>query len=212
MKQLLLVFSFFLLINLSGTASATFLIDFEDGIEGSPVNDIAGINFQSFNGFSPRYGDSRTGRYSTTSDDLGYGSGQFHHNGNLWLWAGSGADARGVKLYFTNDDGTWFQTGYSSMSSFYIDAYLTDGSVVTASSAANTGAPMDFLRIDAAAGSFIDYVVLHDSGNMWLADDMSGDTSGVGPTPTVPEPTTAILFGIGLLRFAGVPRKKQQSS
>jgi len=210
MKQLLLVFSFFLLINLSGTASASFLIDFEDGTDDFLVNDIAGVDFQNFNGLEPIYGDSSTGKYATTSDDLGYGSGPFHHNGNLWLWAGPSADARGVKVNFTNDDGTWFQTGYSSMSSFYVDAYLTDGTKVTVSGVANRGTSMDFLRVDATVGTFIDYVVLHDSGNMWLADDMSGDTSGVGPTPTVPEPTTAILFGIGLLSLAGVSRRKQQ--
>ncbi len=50
------------------------------------------------------YGDSSTGSYSTTSDDLGYGTGPFHHNGNMWLWAGPQADATGVKIEFLNND------------------------------------------------------------------------------------------------------------
>lgn len=187
--------------------ASAFLVDFEDGTNGQGINNIAGVTFESFNGIAPMYGDSRTGSYGTTSDDLGYGNGSFHHNGNLWMWAGSGADARGVKVDFSNNDGTWFQTGYSSMTSFYIDAYLTDGSMVTVMGAKNTGTTMDFLRVDATNGLFIDYVILHDSGNRWLADDMSGDTSSIGNN-AVPEPSTILLMGLGLLGLAGYSRKR----
>lgn len=207
MKKLLLLLSALLIMaSLTGNASA-FFIDFEDGSDGiMGVNDIEDVSFQIYNGSLPLYGDSRTNKYSTTSDDLGYGNGIFHHNGNLWLWAGMAADATGVKVDFDNNDGTWFQTGYSSTSAFYIDAFLTDGSKVTVKGNANTSQPMDFLRVDASAGLFIDYVVLHDSGNQWLVDDMSGDTS-IGAT--VPEPATMLLFGIGIIGLAGINRRKQ---
>lgn len=183
--------------------SFAFFIDFEDGLEGAPINDILGVSFQDYNGYDSLYGDSRTGNYNTTSDDLGYGTGDYHHNGNLFLWAGTNADARGVIVDFTIDDGTWFQTGYSSNSVFYLDAYLTDGSMVSVNGSANTGSTMGFLNVTAAAGTFIDYIVLHDTGNYWLCDDMSGDASGVG----VPEPATLLLLCSGLIGLAGVKKK-----
>ncbi|MCP4117255.1 MAG: PEP-CTERM sorting domain-containing protein [Desulfobacteraceae bacterium] len=206
-KMLMLLCAVMTGLCIVGSASA-FMIDFEDGMEGQAVNNIAGVTFEAFNGSDSMYGDSRTNKYSTTSDDLGYGNGMFHHNGNMWLWAGTGADARGVIVDFTNNDGTWFQTGYSSMSSFYVEAHLTDGSTVVVTGGSNTHGPMDFLRVDATSGIFIDYVVLHDSGNMWLVDDMSGDASAVGNA--VPEPSPILLVGIGLLGVMGYGRMRSR--
>ncbi len=206
MKRILLLLSAVLIIiGISGNASATFLIDFEDGTNGAAINDISGVSFQDFNAYDSIYGDSRVG-YNTTSDDLGYGSGSYHHNGNMWLWAGTNADAQGVIVDFTQNDGTWFSTGYSSASTFYVEAWLTDGSMVSTSGAANTGSTMGSLTVNATSGLFIDYIVLHDTGNHWIVDDMRGDTSGIDP---VPEPATMLLFGLGLLGLAGVNRKKQ---
>jgi len=208
MKKFLILFSALLIIvSFCGNVSA-FSIDFEDGSDGTAVNNIPGISLLNFNGYNPLYADSRTGSYNVTSDDLGYsmGSGAYHHNGNFFIWAGPQADARGLKIDFTNDDGTWFTTGYSSNDTFYVEALLTDGSVVLVSGAANIRTPMNYLTVNATAGLFIDSIVLHDIGNYWLVDDMSGDTSGVNPP--VPEPATMVLFGLGILGLAGVNRKR----
>lgn len=193
------------------TASHAFFIDFEDGTDGALVNDITGVSFQNFNGFDALYIDCSTGGYNCTSDDLGYSNntGMFHHNGDFSLWAGQQADARGVMVDFTNDDGTWFQTGYSSFTDFHVEAWLTDGSMVSVSGAGNTGGPMDFLYVEASQGLFIDYVVLHDTGNQWLVDDMSGDASGVR---SVPEPGTLALLGLGLLGVSVGARRRVTSS
>ncbi len=206
-KFLVFLFAILLVLGVAGNSSALFFIDFENGVDGNPVNDIPGISFKDFNGFDSIYGDSRTGKYNTHSDDLNYGSGKYHHNGNLWLWAGPKADARGVIVDFVNDDGTWFQTGYAANSNFFLDAYLTDGSVVSVMGANNYGYPMSYLKVDATAGLYIDYIVLHDTGNYWLADDMSGDASGV----SVPEPATVLLLGLGLVGLTGLGRKKFKS-
>lgn len=207
MKKLLLVLCAVMIVFcVTGSASANFFIDFEDGLDGAFVNDITGVSFKDFNGYDSIYGDSRIGKYNTTSDDLGYGHGSYHHNGNFWLWAGPNADARGVIIDFTSDDGTWFETGYSSSSEFNVEAFLTDGTMVTVAGAGNTNSPMDYLRIEATAGLFIDYLVLHDAGNHWLVDDMSGDASGVGPV--VPEPSTILLLGAGFLGLVGYSRKR----
>ena len=192
----------------SAPANAQFFLNFENGVEGNQVVDIAGVSFQDFNGFPSLYGDSRTGNYNTTSDDLGYGTGNFHHNGNFFVWAGPQATAQGMIVDFTENDGTWFTTGYSASSTFYVDVYHTDGTFVTFSGGANLNQPMGFIAATADAGKFIDYVVLHDTGNQWLVDDMSGDASRVGEP--VPEPATLLLVGGGLLGMAARRRKRNK--
>ena len=196
------------LLLVGAPAHAQFFLDFEDGVDGAPINDIPGVSFEDFNGFPSLYGDSRTGQYNTTSDDLGYGNGIYHHNGNFFLWAGPEADARGVVVDFTENDGTWFTTGYSALdgTNFYVEAFHTDGTSVEVIGAGNTGTPMAYLTVNADAGKMIDYVVLHNPGNYWLADDMSGDASRVGEP--IPEPATLLLLGGGLLGLAARRRRR----
>ena len=205
-KSLKLAGVLFLSLGFQATAQA-FFIDFENGTDGAAVNDITGVSFQSFNGFDAIYGDSCVTTYNTTSDDGGCSNGGgYHHYGDKWLWAGPNATAQGVIVDFTNNDGTWFTTGYAANSLFYVDAYLTDGSMVSVVGANNYGSPMSFLSVNATTGNFIDYLVLHDSGNYWLVDNMSGDASGVN----VPEPSTLAMLGLGIVGF-GFMRRRQGS-
>jgi len=178
--------------------AAAFFINFEDGQNSAAINNIEGVSFKNFSGYNAMYGDSRAGRYNTYSDDQGisYNDANFHHNGNLWLWAGVQADARGVIVDFTNNNGTWFKTGYSSYGAFVMEARLTNGGTVTASGPTNANSAMGYLTINASPGTCIDYVVLRGViGNTWLVDDMSGDTTGVGssepPSPPPPPPPPA---------------------
>jgi len=90
---------------------------------------------------------------------------------------------------FTNDDGTWFTTGYSSYGIFQMDAYLTDGSRISVTGESNYSSPMDYLTLYTPENIFIDYVVLMgENGNNRLVDDMSGDTSGIDPDPDPRQP------------------------
>ena len=208
MKKFYLVITMVLTLLLLTSGSAfSFFIDFENGIDGNSVSDIVGVSFQDFNGYDALYADIRTGKYNATSDDLGIstGSGAYHHNGNFAVWAGPNADARGITVDFTNNDGTWFTTGYASYSNFYVEAYLTDGSMVSVSGGSNLNGPMGSLTVNATAGTYIDYLILHDSGNYWIVDDMSGDASGVN----VPEPAAMLLFGTGILGIVGISRKRR---
>lgn len=178
--------------------AAAFFINFEDGQNGAAIVNIEGVSFKNFSGYNAMYGDSRVGRYNTYSDDLGlsYNDANFHHKGNFWLWAGVQADARGVIVDFTNNNGTWFKTGYSSYGSFIMEAHLSDGGIVSVSGPTNTNSAMSYLTVNANPGTCIDYVVLRGVvGNTWLVDDMSGDTTGVGkeepPSPPPPPPPPA---------------------
>ena len=208
MKRFFIILSVIITILGIITNSQAFFIDFENGQNLGRINDIQGISFKNFNGYDAIYGDSGTGNYETYSDNLNlaWNNEWFHHNGFMWLWAGKDADARGVIVDFENNDGTWFKTGYSSYGSFLLDVYFTDGSTTTVSGTTNTNMPMSFLAINARPGTYIDYIVLSGSkGNIWLADDMSGDTSGihiVNGSTIVPEPSTAILFLAAIICFA----------
>lgn len=216
MRKALIVLCIGLIILGIGGNSSAFFIDFENGTNGAAVSDMTGIAFLDFNGYTPLYGDSGTGLYNTASDDLGlsWNDGYFHHNGYLWLWAGTKADARGVIIDFTNNDGTWFTTGYNSYAAFYVEAHLTNGITATVSGESNVTEQMSYLTVHALADTYIDYIVLRhdDFGNSWLADNMSGDASGVGefiPVPdppaiiSSPEPSAIWLCAIGLICAAG---------
>lgn len=188
-----------------GFANA-FSINFESGVDGARVDDITGVSFLNYGGYAPKYLDGRTGAYNVNDADGSYYHGPYQIQGNFGMWAGPEANAQGVQIDFTNNDGTWFTTAYSANSSFYVDAYLTDGSVVTTFGGNNWGSDMSYLTVNATVGLFIDYVVIHDSGNYWVVDNMSGDASGVN---IVPEPTTMLLFGTGLASLAAIGRRKK---
>ncbi len=185
-----------------------FSIDFENGQEGQRASNFSGITFENFNGFAPVYLDCRAG-YNCTSSN-GYGNGSYYVAGDFAIWAGPEATAEGVKVDFANNDGTWFKTGYSSSSVFFLDAYLTDGTLVRQSGAGNLNTDsLGYLTVDLSlTGQKIDYVVIHDSGNYWLADNISGDSSGVA---TVPLPAAVWLFAPSLLGLVGLGYRRKSA-
>jgi len=208
MKKLLAVMCAVVSIFLAtGTASAFFL-NFEEGSghDGQAIINIPGITFEVTGGQNWVYGDSSTGLYNTRSIDLGYGGGSYQHYGNVFAWLGSNQGSG--KIDFTNNDGTWFQTGYTSASTFYMEGYDSTGAkIASTSGGANlNSSDMGWLIITAPTGQTFDYVMVHDTGNYWLMDNMSGDTTGVGAP--VPEPATMLLLSSGLVGLAGFGRKK----
>jgi len=211
MKKLLAFIAVLVMVLGFQTASYAFFIDFETGhgFDGTDIDDIPGVSFLTAGGSDWIYGDSSTGSYNTRSIDLGhsYGTANYQHYGNVFAWLGVSTGAG--KIDFTNNDGTWFRTGYTAATGFTLDGYnSSDVLIATLSGPANTSqADMGWLQINAPIGETFDYILVHDSGNLFLLDNMSGDTTGI-PGGEIPEPMSMALFGIGLLGTGYLRRRK----
>jgi hypothetical protein len=213
MKKGLLLLVLFTLMVVPSMGHAFFLT-FEEGYghDQTPIVGIPGVAFIITGGYNWIYGDSSTGNWNTRSIDLGYGSGGYQHYGNVFAFLGTDNNAGSGIVDFTNNDGTWFQTGYTSTSNFYLEGYDSNNSLIasTFGGANFGGADMTFLRIDAPSGQFFSYVKVHDTGNYFLVDNMSGNATGIPDQQQVPEPTTILLLGLGVLGLAGLKKRKMK--
>ena len=210
MKRLLILAVMVIFLAFAGSAQA-WTLEFEWGM-GHDYETIAsgipGLNFAS----DMFYADASTGAWNFSSQDLGLE----WYSGEYWIggYVGAHADAGGIgRIDFDKDDGSFFTTGYCAGNTFYVEAYdINDNLLDVASGAANrrylegNGAGQDYLTVSSVAGD-IAYVILHDGGYYWVADNMSGDNSGVYP---VPEPATLVLLGLGLLGIGAKLRRRMK--
>jgi hypothetical protein len=197
---------------ISGTSQAAWFLDFEWGLgqDQQPIaSTVPGLQFTTTDGFDWLYADITTGGYNV-QNDLGdmYGSANWFMEGYVSAWLGTQQGSG--RIDFLNQDGSFFTTGYSSESTFYLEAYDEFDNMLDATSgAANTlnygGTGLDYLTVSSGA-SDIAYVLMHDTGNYWTADNMSGDASDVSD-PSIPEPATLFLLGAGLLGGGAIRRK-----
>lgn len=156
-------------------------IDFENGVDAQPIQStIPGLQFTTTQGYDWIYGDWRTGNYNGP-----YPSGPYYSNGNFFAWLGPNQGAG--RIDFTSQDATYLQVYVSSNAGLIGEAYNSSDQLIASSSVSanlNTG-QMARLRLDAPPGENFAYVILHDSGNFWLIDDLSTDASNV-PTSRLP--------------------------
>ncbi|HDH96720.1 MAG TPA: hypothetical protein ENF73_03225, partial [Proteobacteria bacterium] len=144
------------------------LIDFEDGVDGMPIRStIPGLEFTTTEGWDWIYGDWRTGNYNGP-----YPQGAYYSNGNFFAWLGEN-QGKGV-ITFTASYATYVTVGYSAYYGLYLEAYdeannLLDNDFGPPNT--DTGR-LDFLRVDAPG---MRYIVVHDTGNYWLIDDLETD-------------------------------------
>ncbi len=215
MKKLFAVAAAVVMVLGLATSSFAFFIDFEEGFgqNNQPIINIPGVSFIVTGGFNWIYGDTSTGAWNSNSIDLNYGRGPYQHYGNVFAFLGTNNNAGSGIVDFTNNDGTWFQTGYTSLSNFYLEGYdVNDVLIASNSGGGNLNGQIDmtFLRIDAPAGQFFDYVIVHDTGNYFLVDNFSGDSTGLpGDDNVIPEPASMSLLGAGLLGLMGARRRQK---
>jgi pimeloyl-ACP methyl ester carboxylesterase len=184
-----------ILVSVGGTdvleppvARADGFIDFEDGVDGEPIgSSIPGLQFTTTEGYDWIYGDWRTGGYNGP-----YPDGVYYSNGNFFAWLGPNQGAG--RIDFTEGCATYLQVWVSSAYGLTADAYYSDHTLAATASVEDnlsTG-QLARLRVDAPPGDCFSYVILHDTGNYWLIDDLSTDAGGVPVT----RPPVIILPGL----------------
>lgn len=183
----LFALSLCLLFN-SSVVYADGFIDFENGTDQTTIQStIPGLHFTTTANYDWIYGDWRTNNYNGP-----YPHGLYYSNGNFFAWLGPNQGYG--RIDFTEGCATYLQVYVSSLAGLHMDAYYSNGTVAATASVAgnlNTG-QLARLRVDAPAGDCFSYVILHDTGNYWLIDDLSTDAQGVPAT----RPPVIVLPGI----------------
>ncbi|MBL8763124.1 MAG: hypothetical protein JNM07_02505 [Phycisphaerae bacterium] len=198
------------LLALAGAAQADILMTFED-IPGDvqAVNTFySGVTFGSSSSGSPMVTRrASTGNYNISSWPSGTGGGDYWIYDDVGVTSALDNSGNDGKISFNNQDATYVEVGYCVQSSnFYLEAYRADGTLIDSDTGpANTrftagnGAGPGTLRVDWNGTDHIAWVIVHDTGNFWVIDNVKTDASGV--STNVPLPTAAGLgfAGVGLM-------------
>lgn len=142
------------------------MMDFEDGVDGNPIqSSIPGMEFITTEGYDWIYGDKRTGNYNIYP----YNAAQYWCDGNFFAWLGPN-QGHG-RINFTGATATSVCMGTSNYEGLHLDAYdeygnLIDSDFVSGNLNTNT---LSQLKV---SGSQIDHVIVHNSGNYWLIDNL----------------------------------------
>lgn len=147
-----------------------FFIDFEAGINGIEIEStIPSLKFTTTSGLNWRYGDIRTGSYNVYP----YGSQAYETRGNFFAWLGVTGDAG--RIDFPGGGATYISVLVSTSSGVIIDAYNSRDVLIANSGRADSNTntrTFTRLTVDAPRGEYISYVIIHDTGNYWLMDEL----------------------------------------
>lgn len=144
----------------------TRIMDFEDGLdEGAVRSTIPGMVFTTTQGFDWVFGDERSPDNNVQSSPDA--SGPYACNGHFFAWLGPNQGAGRID----------FATGaksvglaYSSYSTTYVEGYNNRNQLVAAASGSGN---LSTGRVDKLSiTGDISYLIVHDTGNRWLIDDL----------------------------------------
>jgi hypothetical protein len=148
-------------------------IDFEEGTDGAVIySTIYGVTFTTTDGQDWLYADWRTGNYNGP-----YPNGAYTSNGYFCAWLGPDQDSG--RIDFTEGTATYLSLLTSTSSGVTIDAYdSSDNLIANSGWAENNLDTGEMTRLIVSAPE-IAYVIIHDTGNYWLIDDICTDAGGV---------------------------------
>lgn len=142
------------------------VMDFEDGQDCQNLRStIPGLYFTTTQGYDWIYGDWATGNYNGP-----YPNGSYFSNGDFFAWLGPNQGTGRIDFIgaTANSLSVWTST-YSGLA---MDAYDSNDNWLASSGWAtnnlNTGT---MTKLSVSADSMA-YVLIHDSGNYWLIDDL----------------------------------------
>jgi len=143
----------------------TRFMDFEDGVDRQPIQSkIPGMVFTTTDGYDWIYGDWRAGYNGP------YPNGSYFSNGNFFAWLGENQGTG--RIDFTGATATYLSILTSTATGLTLDAYDSDNNWLTNSGWADSNVDTgEMARLTVSAPNMA-YVLVHDSGNYWLIDDL----------------------------------------
>lgn len=154
-----------------------FFLNFESGIDEIQIEStIPSMQFTTSGVLNWQYGDIRTGRYNVSP----YHAGDYVTNGNFFAWLGTLGDWG--RIDFIGGGASYCSVLVSTGSGLTLDAYDSDDNLIATSGWADNNLGSGFftrLTVEAPADETIAYVLIHDTGNFWLIDDLCTDANKV---------------------------------
>ena len=220
MKKLMTISALVSLFLISATASAVTTMTFEEfiGFDQAPIATFySGITFQSGSGGSDWVArDATSNSYNVSS----WPSGTAYNGAWYWIYGNVGAT---TALDYTGNDGiisfddknaTFVELGYCANSAFHLEAYDAGGNLLDTDVGqanlryinGNESGP-GTLHVDWNGLDYIAYVIVHDTGNFWVVDNIITDATGIVTNP-IPAPGAILLGGIGVA-LVGWLRKRR---
>lgn len=143
-----------------------YTMDFEDGVDGHVISSsIPGMYFTTTQGYDWIYGDKTTGQYNVAP----YGESNYVCNGDFFAWLGP-AQGEG-RITFIGNTARSVSMKTSTYSGLYLEAYDYQNNLID-SDYAGPNTDTGQLSPLSISGEDIAYILVHDSGNRWLIDDL----------------------------------------
>ena len=185
-------------------------MDFEDGVDEAPIRStIPGMAFTTTEGYDWVYGDIRTGQYNVNP----YGSCYYECHGNFFAWLGPNQGMG--RIDFVGATATSISMLTSTYYGTHLKAYDPSANLVDSDYAGQNTQTGTMSEL-AVSGSNIAYVIVHDTGNYWLIDDLRvrdllRETSAFQPPDSESMFQTLDIIDIGAMSTYEFTNDQQQT-